>query len=585
MKTFDLNLPYNIDQKYAKKIAYFSPEFAIHQPLKTYAGNVGYLTGSFLRSAYALKQDVIGIGILWKYGYYDQIRKNDLTMDVQFQEKNYKFLEDVGIKFTVPINNKEVYVKAYYLAPQLFKTAPLFLLSTDLPENDYLSQSITHKLYDIHTETRMASHIVLGVGGANFLEIINYEPDFYNLNEVDALPLAFHLYKKLNNAEDVKNKIVFTDHSPDETTDLNTVKSFNTDHTPNESVSQTLEFHQLEKMNYFSGLSQEQIEKLLGKTGQLFNPNQAAIQIAKTTIGNSILHKDLLQQFYPSQKKSIQHITASQNFNYWADKDLYEALKSGDADALNRRKKLLKKLLFEEVADLTGHLFDENHLTLVWARRFSNFRRPDLILQNLEKLQELLNDKVQPVQIIFAGKPHPMDYTSITIFDKLINVSKEFNNLTVLTGLELKLSKLLKGGADLWLNTSSTSHEASETSCISAAMNGCINFSTNSSWIPEFSSPGVNSFILSPVDPYISDFEQNKNDNAHLMDFLKNEVIPMYYNNPAGWTTMMKRSMKDIIPYFDSDRLVKEYYEKIYNADAANISVTVNNNNHFAKIN
>lgn len=251
MKTFDLNLPYNIDQKYAKKIAYFSPEFAIHQPLKTYAGNVGYLTGSFLRSAYALKQDVIGIGILWKYGYYDQIRKNDLTMDVQFQEKNYKFLEDVGIKFTVPKNNKEVYVKAYYLAPQLFKTAPLFLLSTDLPENDYLSQSITHKLYDIHTESRMASHIVLGVGGANLLEIINYEPDFYNLNEVDALPLAFHLYKKLNNAEDVKNKIVFTDHSPDETTDLNTVKSSNTDHTPIESVSQTLEFHQLEKMNYF----------------------------------------------------------------------------------------------------------------------------------------------------------------------------------------------------------------------------------------------------------------------------------------------------------------------------------------------
>lgn len=582
MKNFELKLPYRINPEFSKKIAYFSPEFAIHQPLKIYAGNVGYLTGSFLRSAYSLKQDVIGIGILWKYGYYDQIRKNDLTMDVLFQEKKYRFLEDTGIKFTVPINNNEVHVKAYYLAPEIFNTAPLFLLSTDLPENDYIAQTITHKLYDIHAETRLASNIVLGVGGAKLLEILNYAPDIYHLNETDALPVAFYLYKTLNNVEEVRNKIVFTDHSPDESTDLNTVKNYNTDHTPNQSVTQQLEMHQLERMNYFSGISLEAIEKLTGQTDTIFNPNQAAIQVSKTTIGNSILHKDLLQQFYPKNKDSIKYITASQNFDYWADKDLYHYLKNGDDKALNRRKKLLKKLLFEEVADQTGHIFDEDVLTLVWARRFTGFRRPDLLIVDIAKLQQLLNEKVHPVQIIFAGKPHPMDYSSITIFDKLINLSKEYNNLTVLTGLELKLSKLLKGGADVWLNTSSTSHEASETSCISAAMNGCINFSTNSSWIPEFSSPGVNSFILSPVDPNLSDFEQDKKDNAHLMDFLKNEVVPMYYKNQTGWNIMRERSMSDMIPFFDSDRMVKEYYEKVYSTeDAATISLNEKKNKEY----
>jgi glycogen phosphorylase len=197
MTTFEnFKHPYSFDPKYAKAVAYFSMEFAIHQPLKTYAGGLGYLSGSHMRSAFQLNQNVIGIGILWKYGYYDQTRKGDQTMDVLFQEKSYRFLEETNIKFEILINNSPVKVTAYYLPPSIFNTVPIFFLSTDLPENDYLAKTICHKLYDSNTDAKIAASILLGIGGCKLLEILNAQPDVYHLNESHALPTAFYLYEK-----------------------------------------------------------------------------------------------------------------------------------------------------------------------------------------------------------------------------------------------------------------------------------------------------------------------------------------------------------------------------------------------------
>ncbi len=171
------SLPYSIDSRFSKKVAYFSMEFAIHQPLKIYSGGLGFLSGSHLRSGYELRQNLIGIGILWKYGYYDQARNQDQTLQVQWNEKIYNFLEDTGIKFQVMIHDAPVWVKAFYLNPETFKSAPLFLLSTDLPENDYVSQTITHRLYDANVATKVAQFILLGVGGAKLIDELGYKPD------------------------------------------------------------------------------------------------------------------------------------------------------------------------------------------------------------------------------------------------------------------------------------------------------------------------------------------------------------------------------------------------------------------------
>ncbi len=126
-------VPYTPDPRFQQRAAYFSMEFAIHQPLKIYSGGLGFLAGSHMRSAYELKQNLIGIGILWKQGYYDQFRNADQSLQVTWTEKQYSFLEDTGIKFTIPIHDHPVWVKVWYLPPHVFKSAPVFLLSTDLP--------------------------------------------------------------------------------------------------------------------------------------------------------------------------------------------------------------------------------------------------------------------------------------------------------------------------------------------------------------------------------------------------------------------------------------------------------------------
>ena len=195
--------PYPTDPAFQKKVAYFCMEFGIHQPLKTYAGGLGFLAGSHMHSAYELRQHMIGISILWKYGYYDQVRKQDQTMDVLFEEKNYGFLKPTGLKFIIRVSGHDVWVTAYYLPPEIFNTAPVFFLSTDLPENDYLARTISHKLYDANPETKLAAAILLGEGGARLLEALQWEPDIYHLNESHALPLAFYIYNKYKNKEPV----------------------------------------------------------------------------------------------------------------------------------------------------------------------------------------------------------------------------------------------------------------------------------------------------------------------------------------------------------------------------------------------
>jgi len=199
MSFTNYQVPYPVDERYSKKAAYFSMEFAIHQPLKIYSGGLGFLSGSHLRSAYELRQNMIGIGILWKYGYYDQTRNQDQTLQVTWMEKIYSFLEDTGIKFQIMIHDHPVWVKAMYLNPQTFKTAPLFLLSTDLPENDYVSQTITHRLYDANVATKVAQFILLGVGGAKLVDELGFDPERYHLNEAHGVSSVFYLYKKFGN--------------------------------------------------------------------------------------------------------------------------------------------------------------------------------------------------------------------------------------------------------------------------------------------------------------------------------------------------------------------------------------------------
>ena len=196
MITKDEIFGYQPDPKYKKSVAYFSMEFAIDQALKIYSGGLGFLAGSHMRSAYELKQNIVGIGMLWKNGYYDQFREINDDMKPMYVEKDYSFLTDTGIMFTVPVHDHPVYVKAYLLKPQTFGSAPVFLLTTNLNENDEQSRSICYRLYDSNEATRIAQSIILGIGGAMLLDLLGLNVEVYHMNEGHAAFLTLELLRE-----------------------------------------------------------------------------------------------------------------------------------------------------------------------------------------------------------------------------------------------------------------------------------------------------------------------------------------------------------------------------------------------------
>ncbi len=552
MTMINLNelFPYKFNKKYAKSIAYFSMEFAVDQPLKIYSGGLGFLAGSHLRSAYELKQNLIGIGILWKKGYYDQERNQDQTLRVSFRDKDYSFLTDTHIVFPITIHGAKVFVKAYLLKPEVFQSAPLFLLSTDIPENDYLAQTISHRLYDPNETTRIAQSILLGIGGAKLLDVLKRETEIYHMNEGHALPMCFYLLDKYKNIDEVKKRVVFTTHTPEKA--------------GNEEHSVPL----LNSMSFFNGVTPAQVNEYVHPENGILNYTLTALRLAKKANGVSQLHGDVARKMWSGYKNicEIMAITNAQNKTYWQDTSLENALKNGDDDALVKRKKEMKRKLFRVVANQTGKLFHEDVLTIVWARRFAAYKRANLLLANFDRFLKIAQNKNYPIQIIWAGKPYPEDFGAINIFNEIYWKTKDLPNCTVVTGYELWLSDHLKKGSDVWLNNPRLYHEASGTSGMTAAMNGSVNLSIPDGWVPEFSKHGKNSFIIDTADDSLTQESKDKLEAQKLLDILEKEIIPTYYDHPEKWQDIVKSSMQDVVPFFDSGRMVEEYYEQLYNS-------------------
>lgn len=535
--------PYQPDPKFKTRAAYFSMEFGIDQGLKIYSGGLGFLAGSHMKSAHDLKQNLIGVGMLWKYGYYDQTRNPDQSMRTEWIEKNYAYLEDTGLEVSVTINdNPNVKVRAYVLKPEIFGTVPLYLLTTDVPGNDHLSRTITDRLYDANDETRISQSIVLGVGGAKIVEALG-GADIYHLNEGHALPAFYYLRHRGVDT----SRMVFTTH------------------TPEKGGNEERNGYHLNNRGFFGRtLPQPELQHEL--VGDQLNFTVSALRMSKKANAVSKLHARVAQGMWEpfGLDKKIIPITNAQHPGFWTDKDLHKAFEKENARGFRKRKTELKQKLFQEVLDQTGKLFDPGVLTIVWARRFAAYKRADLLLRDLERFKRLISRPGQPVQIIWAGKPYPMDFGAIQIFDRLIAASREFPNLAVLTGYEIGLSKMLKEGSDIWLNTPRITREASGTSGMTAAMNGSLNLSVNDGWIPEFARHGKNGFVLPEADALQPHSVQDDFDAGNLYRILETEVIPMYYDQPDAWVKLVFQGMKDVAPAFSSHRMAADYYSKLY---------------------
>ena len=261
----------------------------------------------------------------------------------------------------------------------------------------------------------------------------------------------------------------------------------------------------------------------------------------------------------------ITSITNAQNWRYWADKQMYRAMEEGNDEVYDDRKSFLKKRAFEIVADQTGKVFDPKVLTIVWARRFAGYKRADMLTYDMERFEKMLSNTKYPVQIIWAGKPYPVDYPAISQFNNLVHLSKNYKNVAVVIGYELALSKRLKQAADVWLNNPRVPREASGTSGMTAAMNGAVNFSTDDGWIPEFVNHGNNGFVVPKADyENMTTHDQDEYDLNKAYEILEQQIIPLYYEDHDTWRQIMKNGMRDVRFQFDSNRMAHEYYEIMY---------------------
>lgn len=525
------------------KVAYFSMEMAIDQTLSTYSGGLGFLAGSHMLSAGHLGLPMVGVCMLWSYGYYDQRIGCDGNVEVAYVRKHYDFLTDTKIIVEVEIFGQPVKVKAYRLEPEEFGTVPVYFLSTDIPENSPEHRQITHKLYDGDEKIRISQEVVLGIAGVRVLEAAGENIDMIHMNEGHALPAAFELLRKLNgDLNAVRERTVFTTHTP---------------------VAAGNEVHWadlLAQAGFFAGNSKEQAIELGGEN---FSLTVAALRMSGVANAVSQLHGMVANKMWEGVKDRcrIIAITNAVNLQYWQDPRIRQV--NNDEELLNVKREM-KKELFKYVAGVTGKRLNPDVLTITWARRFADYKRAWLLLMDRERIVRMLQEN--KIQLLFAGKFHPADTLGRDMFNNILNQSYELPNVAVLPNYELELSSLMKKGSDVWLNNPLRPFEASGTSGMSANMNGAIHLSIYDGWAVEGTFSDINGYTVNypGLDDDIPWEERHWKDYHAMMDILDNKIIPTYYNDKPRWASLVKHAIRTSEAYFHSDRMVIEYYNRLY---------------------
>jgi starch phosphorylase len=533
------------------RVAYFSMEMAIDQSLHTYSGGLGFLSGSHMLSAGRLKLPMVGVSILWSVGYGDQRIGENGKVEIFYVKREYPFLKDTGITVDLSIFGQPVKVKALKLEPEKFGTVPIYFLTTDIPENAPEHRAMTDKLYDGDQRIRVAQEIILGIGGMRVLKAAGEVINMIHLNEGHALPAVFEMLDDVGgDLERVRQSTVFTTH------------------TPVAAGNETHNVHLLAEAGFFGSLP---VQEAIRLGGEDFSLTVAALRMSRMANGVSQLHGLVANNMWQwvENRCPITAITNATSKQYWQD----PRIRNGKTDEeLLAIKREMKVELFDYVKKNTGKQFDPDVLTIVWARRFTEYKRPTLILQDMDRIKKLFSEK--KLQLIYAGKFHPNDITGRDLFNEVLEHSRHIPELAVLTnpGYELELSGLLKRGSDVWLNTPVRPLEASGTSGMSANMNGSIHCSIYDGWAVEGTFDGINGYLIHEKDgdgmEYLNVEDRHKQDYELMMRIIENEIIPTYYNNKPRWAQLMRQAILTAEGYFDSDRMAVEYYTRLYKSIA-----------------
>lgn len=608
-------------------VAYFCAEYGVHNSLPIYSGGLGILAGDHLKSASDMNIPLVAIGLMYRFGYFRQkIAHNGMQKEVYKDSFENELaldpvLDEKGDRITVMIHmrGREVFAQAWLAK---IGRISLYLLDTNLEQNDEVDRYVTGHLYGGDSETRIVQEKILGIGGVRLLRKLRIEPRVFHLNEGHSAFLSLelareHLEKDQNLtftdvASVVRNKCVFTTHTP--------VAAGNDSFEPelleacfDASFINSL---RLEKDDFFS----------LGRsnpddTKEWFGMTPLAIRMSRSANGVSEKHgevsRNLWLKMFPEDTKAedvpITHITNGVHaptwiaptfkslFEYRIGKDWAELLrdKTAWADAVNslpnedlwQAHKLLKQLLVAFIRErtlakrtgsketinehkITSNLFDSNALTIGFARRVAAYKRWNLLMADLGRLLKMVDDADRPVQFVFAGKAHPQDAKAKKILQNLVSINHNSNwqnRAVFIEDYDQEVARYLVQGVDVWMNVPRRPLEASGTSGQKVAMNGGLNFSVlDGWWIEGFNN--INGFSIGDLTidgDEISSVENDARDAESLYSVLENEIIPTYYDLdntglPTKWIERMKNSIATLTSQFSSDRMVKDYIEQIY---------------------
>ena len=602
-------------------IAYFSAEYGLDQTLAIYSGGLGILSGDHLKSASDLGVPLVAIGLLYKKGYFNQKINGNGIQETEYNDID---IENLPIESVKDSEGKDVLVALHFPKKKLYLKAwkvnvgrvELYLLDSDIEANIPEYREITKTLYGGDREMRIQQEIILGQGGVAMLKALGYNPTIYHMNEGHSsfliLELIYNLMKEkqvsFQIARDiVASKTVFTTHTPvpagNDIFTLSLVEKYFKDYWDKLGIT---------KQEFFQMGMKPDVQ--IDTTG--FNMGILALKVAGKKNGVSKLHgavsRELFGEVWPNIAANESPITYVTNgihtcswlsphlkelYNkylipYWQDRIYDDEVWKKISDVPNeelwkahqeRKVKMLAIVKENTINRLRrcGYNYDEimkivdcldpNALTIGFARRFATYKRATLIFKDLERITQILNNKNQKVQIIFAGKAHPADKEGQDLIKYIheISMKPQFKGkVFLLENYNIAMSKYLISGVDVWLNTPRRPMEASGTSGQKASVNGVVNFSVLDGWWAEGYN-AKNGWKIGESLEY-SDYEsQDRADSQSIYDTLENKIIPMYYEKDedgisSRWMQTMKESIISTGGKYSTSRMLTDYVDKLY---------------------
>jgi len=606
-------------------IAYFCAEFGVHECLPIYAGGLGILAGDHLKSASDLGVPLVGVGLLYQKGYFRQYLNVDGLQQEVYTENDFFNMpielvrKENGLPLTISVDYPDrcVIAQIWFVSVGRVK---LYLLDTNVQANSPIDRMITSSLYGGDQELRIRQEIMLGIGGLKALTAMGIKPTVCHMNEGHAAFMALERIRELRAAENM---------TFDEAVEATSAGNVFTIHTPVKAGLDEFRMELMDKYfgNYFPklGINRKQFlglgRILTDDDSEPFKMPILALRLSSYTNGVSKLHGEISRGIWgslwpgiPRNEVPITSITNGIHIKNWVSDEIdslygkYLGLNWAD-DAMDKslwksvdqipdeefwlvhqrckeqlivftrnrlKAQMQRRGTYHTELNHAEEVLDPEALTIGFARRFTTYKRGNLLLKDPERLTKLLTDKDRPMQIIFAGKAHPKDNDGKEIIRQIVHFANQNSirrRVVFLEDYNIDIARYLVRGVDVWLNNPRRPMEASGTSGMKAAVNGVLNMSTPDGWWCEgYTQEG--GWVIGIEESYEDDDYQDLVESQAIYDMLENEVIPLFYtrsvdNLPRAWIRRVKNSIKWIAPQFNTHRMVAEYTQRFYNPAAA----------------